>query len=116
MLGFFLNALDTTSSNSNRCWKRVITLPLRGFGENDSAVGAVDLGGGIVLTAGTTPDGRHDFLGGDFLLFPDSDEESFFESTVASLEGDTEPAVAEEDGVDSLFEALSAALLYPSLR
>lgn len=79
-------------------------------------MGAVDLGRRVVLTAGTAPDGRHDFLGGDFLLFPDSDEEGFFESALASFEGVVEPAVAEEDGVDSLFEALSAALLYPSLR
>ena len=68
------------------------------------------------MPAGITMDGTHDCLGGDFLLFPDSDEEGFFESAVASFEGDAEPAVAEEDGVDSLFEALSAALLYPSLR
>lgn len=79
-------------------------------------MGAVNLGWRVVLTAGTTPDGRHDFLGGDFLLFPDSDEEGFFESALASFEGDAVPVVAEEDGVDSLFEALSAALLYPSLR
>ena len=87
---------------------------------------AVDLIWGIILTAGSTPDGRHDFLGGDFLLLANSGREVFFESAVASFDGDVGPVEAEDeagdeggevaDGVDSLFEALSAALLYPSLR
>ena len=71
-------------------------------------------------------DGTHDCLGDDFLLLTDSGEEDFFESALASFDGDEVPVEAEDeagdegvevaDGVDSLFEALSAALLYPSLR
>ena len=71
-------------------------------------------------------DGTHDCLGDDFLLLADSGEEVFFESALASFDGDEGPVEAEDeagdegvddpDDVDSLFEALSAALLYPSLR
>lgn len=83
---------------------------------------AVNQRGGVILSAGGAADDAHDFLVGDFLAFVESGADAFF---VSVLDVEVSPlsalAVAEElsadfEGAASLFFALSAALLYPSLR
>jgi len=83
---------------------------------------AVNQRGRVILSAGTAADDIHDFLGGDFLVLADSGAEVFFASLLGAeasglsvLEG-AEELSAVFAGEDSLFLALSAALLYPSLR
>ena len=83
---------------------------------------AVNQRGGVILSAGDAAGDAHDFLGGDFLALVDSGAEVFFvsvldvEVSALSVLAGAEELSAGFTGVDSLFLALSAALLYPSLR
>jgi len=88
---------------------------------------AINQRGGVILIAGGAADEAHDFLGEDFLSLRDSGEEVFFGSVlgvgvdmsalcVLSLWDDPEEPSDGFEDVDSLFESLFAALLYPSLR
>jgi len=90
---------------------------------------AINQRGGVILIAGGAADEAHDFLGEDFLSLRESGEEVFFGTVlgvgvgvdmsalcVLSLWDDPEELSDGFEDVDSLFESLFAALLYPSLR